>query len=153
MRTLYRGKTYSAGPSHQETSIQLFMRATEPAQPWHSEGSERQGSLFARYWWICDCAEVTSGRKAYLLNDPNLLPRPGTDVGGDSLRHKVQLVGVQARIVLLVLDGQAEQVVPVRVGAGRCRDSCHHSNAMPGLRGISSALMLGCTQASTLSEI
>ncbi len=91
-------------------------------------------------------------REAYLLDDPNLLPGPGTDVGGDSLSHEVQLVGVQARIVLLVLDGQAEQVVAVGVGAGRRRDARHHGNAMAGLRGISSALMLGCTRASTLSE-
>lgn len=84
-------------------------------------------------------------REAYLLNKPDLLPRPGTDMGGDGLGHEVQLVGVQARIVLLVLDGQAEQVVAVGVGAGGGWDARHHGDAVPGLCEVAPALMLACT--------
>ena len=88
--------------------------------------------------------ESADGEGPYLLDEPDLLPGPGADVGGDSLGHEVQLVGVQARIVLLVLDGQAEQVVAVGVGAGRCRDARHHGDAVTGFREVAPALMLAC---------
>lgn len=85
-------------------------------------------------------------REAYLLDEADLLPGPGANVGGHGLGHEVQLVGVQARIVLLVLDGQAEEVVAIGVGAGRCGDACHHGDAVPGLRDVAPALVLACAQ-------
>lgn len=73
-------------------------------------------------------------------------------MGGDSLRHEVDLVRVQTRIVLLVLDGQAEQVVSVGVGAWRSGDSRHNCDAVLHLRHIPSALVLACDSASRVSR-
>ena len=85
---------------------------------------------------------------AHLLNEADLLPGPRADVGGDGLGHEVELVGVQARVVLLVLDGQAEQVVAVGVGAGRGGDPRHHRDAVPRLRCVAPALVLACVCAA-----
>ena len=57
----------------------------------------------------------------HLLDEADLLPGPGADVASDGLRHEMHFVGVQPCIVLLVLHAQAQQVVPVGVGARRCR--------------------------------
>lgn len=86
-----------------------------------------------------------------LLDETDLLPGPGADMGGDSLRHKVELIRVQARIVLLVLDGQAEQVVSIGVGARCSRDSRHNCDAVLCLCRIPSALVLACDSMSRIS--
>ena len=97
-------------------------------------------------------ARKVEGWEEHLLDETDLLPGPGADVGGDSLRHEVELVGVQARVVLLVVDGQAEQVVSVGVGARRSGDSRHNCDAVLRLRRIPSALVLACDSASRISR-
>ena len=101
---------------------------------------------------VWGCAKSASDEDPYLLDEPDLLPGPSADVGGDSLGHEVQLVGVQARIVLLVLDGQAEQVIAVGVGAGRCRDARDHGDTVTGLREVAPALVLACAWHTGWSE-
>lgn len=67
----------------------------------------------------------------HLLDLCHLLPGARLGVlGVNGLRHDMQLVGVQARVVLLVLDGQGKQVVSVRRDAGRGGDCGQHHDAL-----------------------
>ena len=67
----------------------------------------------------------------HLLDLCHLLPGARLGVlGVDGPRHDMELVGVQARIVLLVSDGQGKQVVSVRRDAGRGGDCGQHDDAL-----------------------
>jgi len=68
--------------------------------------------------------------RPHLRQQRDLLPRPGADGGVDGLGHQVQLVAVQARVVLLVAQGDAQEVVAVGVGAGRGGHACDHGDAL-----------------------
>lgn len=109
----------------------------------------RAGSSFAQgNITTSECLGRAGEGAAHLLYEADLLPGPCADVGGDGLAHEVELVGVQARVVLLVLDAQAEQVVTVGVGAGRGGDACYHCDAVTRLRGVAPALVLACSAES-----